>query len=62
MVAGIEATHLTVQLLCKSGIQYVFEMIKYIQSQIYKSNEKIMQYVYQLRNTITIDEKILLQE
>ena len=62
MVAGTEATHLTVQLLCKSGIQYVFEMIKYIQSQIYKSNEKIMQYVYQLRNTITIDEKILLQE
>ena len=56
MVAGIEATHLTVQLLCKSGIQYVFEMIKYIQ------NEKIMQYVYHVRNTITIDEKILLQE
>ena len=26
-VAGIDATHLTVQLLCKSGMQYVFEMI-----------------------------------
>ena len=36
MVAGIEATHLTVQLLCKSGIQYVFEMIKYIQSETRK--------------------------
>ena len=31
-----EATHLTVQLLCKSGIQYVFEMIKYIQSETRK--------------------------
>ena len=28
--------HLTVQLLCKSGIQYVFEMIKYIQSETRK--------------------------
>ena len=36
MVAGTEATHLTVQLLCKSGIQYVFEMIKYIQSETRK--------------------------
>ena len=36
MVAGIEATHLTVQLLCKSGIQYVFEMITYIQSETRK--------------------------
>ena len=36
MVAGIEATHLTVQLLCKSGIQYVFEMIKYTQSETRK--------------------------
>ena len=36
MVAGIEATHLTVQLLCKSGIQFVFEMIKYIQSETRK--------------------------
>ena len=33
MVAGIEATHLPAQLLCKSGIQYVFEMNKYIHSE-----------------------------
>ena len=36
MVDGVEATHMTVQLLCKSGIQYVFEMIQYIQSECVK--------------------------
>ena len=48
MVAGVKATYMTVQLLCRSGIHYVFEMIQYIQSECVKWGYAMKSYCYNI--------------